>query len=211
MSSGSSRVLLRVDRHLVALSAAAVAGVGIVGIAEHAQAAIVYSGTVNINAPADFSGIYLNMETGATGRSAASVPGWDINPWVSSAQWRIFPATTGPGGVVGSATAATNLNNGDAIGPAQTYGTSSALLLPNGSPALVGIRFATADASIHYGWAHITSSNSPLTPATIVDYAWENTANTAIAAGATGGTTPEPASLGLLALGAVGLLRRRSA
>lgn len=42
-------------------------------------AAIIYSGAKNLAIPNDFSGIYLNLTTGATGNSEFS--GWDFNPF----------------------------------------------------------------------------------------------------------------------------------
>ena len=203
MSSGTKTLLPRVDRHLLTLSAAAVAGVGAVGAVQEAQASIVYSGVLNTNIPANFTGIYLNMENGAVGNSNA-LPGWDLNPWVTGGNWVLFPA--GGNGIVGAANAATNLTSGTLIDAASSYITGSTISLPNGSPALIGIKFTTADASTHFGWLRITTANGA-TPGTLVDYAWENVANTGINAGA---TTPAPGSLGLLAFGAVGLLRRRS-
>src|SRR5690349_20813070 len=47
------------------------------------DAAIVWSGVVNVNIPSNVAGVYLNVITGATGSSAGQVPGWTINPWGS--------------------------------------------------------------------------------------------------------------------------------
>jgi hypothetical protein len=67
----------------------------------------------------------------------------------------------------------------------------------------IGFRF-DGGTGIEYGWARVTMSGAPGNAFTIVDYAWAD-AGTAIVAGQTT-AVPEPASLGLLAVGAAGLL-----
>jgi hypothetical protein len=166
-----------------------------------------------VDIPAEFTDIYLNMSNDSWGRPASAAPGWDINPWVNAGQWRIFPnpnsgATRGNGIVAptpGSASASA-LNPGDLVGPAQSYATAELTLLPNGNPTMIGIRFSGNDALIHYGWARIRNSNNPLVAGTILDWGWENQAGVPIRAF----LVPEASSLALLAVGAVGLLRRRA-
>ncbi|MEO5720789.1 MAG: PEP-CTERM sorting domain-containing protein [Chthoniobacterales bacterium] len=77
-----------------------------------------------------------------------------------------------------------------------------------GTTAYVGFRFNAADGT-HYGWIQLSVGPGSID---FVSAAYQSTPNTAIAAGA----IPEPGTLGLLALGAVGILgaavkRRRSA
>ena len=57
----------------------AVAFAALFGAVPPCQAAIVYSPIVNLAIPVTSPGIYLNIQTGASGTSAAAVPGWDIN------------------------------------------------------------------------------------------------------------------------------------
>lgn len=80
--------------------------------------------------------------------------------------------------------------------------------VPPGTVAYVGFRFNAADGT-HYGWIQLSVGPGSID---FISAAYESTANTAIAAGA----IPEPGTLGLLALGAAGVLgavvkRRRSA
>jgi hypothetical protein len=206
-------IVSRVDRHLFTLSAAAAAaaGIGVVGIAETAEATVVYSGSVNHNVPANFTGIYLNMVNGVNSTvGAASVPGWDVNPWVSGGLWRMFPnGNTAPngGGVVGAAGNVTNMAAGASIGPASGFLTGSTPILFTGT-GFAGIRLLSeADGQMHFGWVRFNMTNGT-TPGTIMDYAIETTPLLPIGAG---DGIPEPASLGLLAAGALGLMRRRAA
>jgi hypothetical protein len=67
----------------------------------------------------------------------------------------------------------------------------------------IGFRFAGV-SGIEYGWARVTMNGGPGNGFTIVDYAWGDVGQ-AIVAGQTT-AVPEPASLGLLAVGAAGLL-----
>jgi hypothetical protein len=107
-------------------------------------------------------------------------------------------------------TGLTTANFGFAIyGNPNLYGDFS----PTPATGFIGLKFQTADNSTHFGWMRIsigdaTGPSGPETsryPLTIVDWAYETTPNTPIAAGATG-AVPEPASaaLGMLAIGALG-------
>jgi hypothetical protein len=216
---------LSLNKHFAALGAAAAAVTG-VGVAHQADAAIVYSGPVNLNVPSTTSGIYLNVQTGVSGVTPASAPGWDLNPW-SSSSFQVWtnnasnPANS-DGTVVNftggsSATLTDNLPAGTLIDNSWTYArtagtetTGATAMQLNGTPNLVGFKFFNeATQAVDFGWARFTLSTTPQgQPRTLVDYAYENT-GAGIKAGDTGNNAPEPTSLGLLALGAVGLMRRR--
>jgi hypothetical protein len=86
--------------------------------------------------------------------------------------------------------------------------TNSQFLNPG--VGFIGFRFNTG-AGIQYGWARVNMGGAPDNSFTLVDYAWGDPGDM-IRAGQT--VIPEPGSLGLLAVGAVGLLfwrKRRSA
>ncbi len=86
--------------------------------------------------------------------------------------------------------------------------TNSQFLTPG--IGFIGFRF-NGGTGIEYGWARVNmTSGAPNNTFTLVDYAWANT-GTPIRTGQT--AVPEPGSLGLLAVGAAGLVlwrRRRS-
>jgi hypothetical protein len=67
----------------------------------------------------------------------------------------------------------------------------------------VGFRFNTG-AGVQYGWIRLIMSGSPDNHYTMVDYAWGDVGDTILT-----GQIPEPGSLALLAVGAVGLLAWR--
>ncbi len=71
----------------------------------------------------------------------------------------------------------------------------------------IGFRFKTG-GNLEYGWARVTMGGGPSNHITLDDYAYTTgTTPTSFKTGA----VPEPASLGLLAVGAVGLLAFRAA
>ncbi len=82
----------------------------------------------------------------------------------------------------------------------------------DGSSAYLGFYFV-ASGTPFAGWADIaTTANTNTSSFEVLSYAYQNTPNTAIAAGDFG-QAPEPSSMALIALGAAGLiaLRRRRA
>lgn len=88
------------------------------------------------------------------------------------------------------------------------YGGFATGATPPGTQAFVGFRF-NIGANTHFGWLRLSVGPGSID---FVSAAWENTPNTAIAAGA----VPEPGTLALLSIGAAGVLgtvirRRRSA
>lgn len=215
-----SKLLKRLDAHFVAVAAAGVAGVG---ATQSADAAIVHSGIINLNVPSTTAGIYLNVVTGVSATAPAGAPGWDLNPWSGSAL-NVWTNNAGnpanSDGVVinaaggSSATLTDNLPLGFIIDGTSTYGrtsssetTGATALLVNSSNNIVGFRFWNeAGSSIHFGWVRFSTGTSlGAQPRSIVEYAYESTANTGIAAGA----IPTPGSLALLAVGALGLAGRR--
>lgn len=202
----------RVNRLLgtAATATAAAAGVGMVGESSQAEAAIIHSGVVNLNIPATTAGLYVNVVTNVSG-TAAATPGWDINPW-SSTGFGLFSPVAPAGGayVVTSPGFGANLALGAPISAASTFGSGVSSNIAqwnlNSSNNIIGFRFQNeANAnSIHYGWARV-NFGSTITNRRLVEYAYESVAGASISAGA----VPEPSSLGLLAMGAVGLMARR--
>lgn len=202
----------RVNRVLgtAATATAAAAGVGMVGESSQAEAAIIHSGVVNLNIPATTAGLYVNVVTNVSG-SAAATPNWDINLW-SSVGFGLFSPVAPAGGayVVTAPGFGANLALGAPISAASTFGSGLSANIAqwnlNSSNNIIGFRFQNeANAnSIHYGWARV-NFGSTITDRRLVEYAYESVAGASISAGA----VPEPSSLGLLAMGAVGLMARR--
>src|SRR5689334_5071102 len=103
----NSALSSRLNRHLLACSAVAV--LGAVSVQQNAEAAIVYSGLVNLNVPSTTAGIYLNVVTGVSSTAPASAPGWDLNPWSSTAfnVWANNAASPNDGVISGLGTSTT--------------------------------------------------------------------------------------------------------
>ncbi|MCE2881084.1 MAG: hypothetical protein LW636_01800 [Planctomycetaceae bacterium] len=186
MSNSEKRSLLaqRVARHFAAVA---------VVTAGTAVADVQYT-AVNWVVPANIDGLYINVETLATGSAASAVAGWDINPYsATSLTW--FNATgTGmmryPGITTGSAG---NLPIGTIVSASGSFGSGAVVV---GAAAgnwqlnasnYFGFRFIASDGGTHYGWGkfQIGASISGA-DRTITEIAWETAPGVAITVGDTG-------------------------
>ena len=208
-------LLKKLDKHFVAAAAATV-------VASGAQAAIVYSGVVNISIPVNFDGVYLNMVTGATGTSGTGTAGWDINPYGASSLSWFAPSTPAAShglvrGLGSSATSVDNLfGSGYVIGatgtPAPNYGTGANETIGataftfNSSNNIVGLRFWNeATGAINYGWMRLSLGATFSSTRSIVEYAYENNGTGILA-----GQIPAPGALAVLGLAGLAGRRRRA-
>ena len=208
----------RLHLHFLTCAAATAAG----GTAP-AQAVVVYSGIVNLNVPATFEGLYLNVVTGEwwTSQDPAK-PDWDLNLYTMSGSSLNFFHPSGRGAMrypgVTSGTAA-NLAPGTEVGVSGSFDTSTSAVVFGANAGnwelnadnYFGFRFVNeAGSTTHYGWGRLAVGATP-TVRSLLDYAYESEAGQPINVGA--GLVPEPRHtqlLSALALGAVGLLYRRS-
>jgi len=206
----------RLNAHFAACAVAAVSA-GVLGTVSNADAAIVWSGIVNIPIPSTVDGVYLNVITGQTGATGVAVTGWDVNPY--SATGLGFFNTTGGGFVRGlgsSTTLVDNLAQGTFIGASQAFGSGQAetagatAFFPGSMSNLVGFRFVNeATGLTHYGWMRILLGGAGLAsqPRSIIEYAYENVAGIGIGAGQ---IVPGPGAIALLGLAGLVSRRRRS-
>ncbi len=171
-------------------------------LAAPAAADIVHSGPVSIPIPPNLDGVYLNVVTGQTGSSSASVAGWDINPYSATGTATHFNLWGALAETWLSTTA--NIAGPFVLSPGTAIGPGGVFVRPGGSinvglevslnsdQNLFGFRFlneANGNA-IHYGWVRV-SFGANLGQRSIVEYAYEDQAGQAIAAGAIG-TAPDP-------------------
>lgn len=177
----------RLTRHFTVAAASAV-------VASAAFADVQYS-AVNWTVPANIDGLYINVETLATGSAGSVVAGWDINPYsATSLTW--FNATgTGmmrfPGVTTGSAG---NLALGTIVGPSGSYGSGAVLVSGAtghwqvNSLNRFGFRFVASDGQTHYGWGSFEIP-ATINGATrrITEIAWETAPGVAITVGDVGG------------------------
>jgi hypothetical protein len=204
------------------MGCAAVATAAAVGGVEHANAAVIYSGAQNIQLTYGPPGLYINLVTKASSTVPASVPGWDINPYVHSPNFLIYsPAklTFVKSSVDVGAGDTAKLPAGASIGSSSTFVNYFDGFMNNNSigewtgagSGYLGIKFSEAGVnggSPMYGWIQISKNAGTPTAAptgiNILDWAYDNSG-----ASISAGNVPEPSSLALLAAGATGLCVRR--
>ena len=212
-----SNLVTRLNGHFAAM--AAVGAVAAVGGAQQANAAIVYSGVVNLTIANSTNGLYLNVVTGAINEpgntGGGTVSGWDINPYSGSGLIMFNPSAPA-GGVYVQRTgggAPGNLPGGQLIDAASTYGAGTASstgaqpFVFSSDQNIIGFRFQNEAAAnqIQYGWFRLALDTTFNGNRRLVEYAYENTG-----AGIQAGAVPAPtAGMALLSLGGLGLLGRR--
>lgn len=174
----------------------------------NAHAALVTFSTP-INVPNTFSGVYINLLTGASAITTAAVPGWDFGPWGSSNTLAFFwPSTpTGTSGGVAGTTAGPYLDlpAGSVISAASTFSattlsTQTAAFQASGTHIL-GFRFFNESTSaVNYGYLTLTSTGPLGFPATVNGWTFENNGG-AIAVPRLAAAVPEPTAWAMMMLG----------
>jgi len=152
------------------------------GIVATAHAEVVNFDTP-IVVPNTFSGIYLNLLTGANGSSGTSVPGWDFDPYNSGFElaffWNGIPAGSNAGASTTVSGPYLDLPEGAIVSSASTFTTLKA----NGQTAafqsagthILGFQFFNESTNIvNYGAMTLTAGSATGFPLTITSWSFEN-------------------------------------
>ena len=216
-----SRDSARVERqwlwYSVAGAACAVAG----GLAEPAAADSYYSGELNLNmtSPTANDPLYTPLQSQVARQTLLQFSNrWHYNEQFTSRLGHDF--ANGNVQVAGFATLAYNFASRLQSGAPLSYqdfnptGARNILAIHSGligysqfvapGPALLGFRFSKSSGDgLCYGWARVQMGGPPFDAMTLIDWAYSDQP------GFAAGQIPEPASLGLLAAGALGVLAWR--
>jgi len=214
----------RLKRHFLTCSATAAAALA---WSDKAEAGIVYWNSTNDPdlpraVAANIYGVYINPLTGAAKNGSLgnnppigmpfinlyAATGTTIDAIYTAPQASFRMVTTLPNGTVVAGLALGTLISGASNFAGTAVNVTGTNALTNPGTTILGFKFLVG-AQTDYGWVRITGTGP--NAKTVIDFAYENT-GAAIAAGATGQAVPEPSSisLGLLALGCVGVAALRS-
>jgi hypothetical protein len=213
----------KLNRHFLACSA--YVGTAVLMTAANAGADIIYSGPLNIDVPTTnlLGGIYFDLtkpdasfipSTSGAGPAEGLntlLPGWDVNFYRASTGNLRWYYNGGALAVFNGSSHVAALTAGVTIDGSSSLGTFQAMIPEfTDTTAFMGVKFFDAANNPLFGWIRITGGATLGFPATIVDWAYENS-GAGIATGATGVPEPSSMALGCLAAGAAGLAawRRR--
>jgi hypothetical protein len=155
-----------------------------------------------INIPNNIDGVYLNVVTGATGTLGATVLGWDIDPYNTSAGFTFFsPSSPVSQGVLWNGSQAMVLNAGDAISSAGSFhaGVTAAAGFQTEGTHFVGFRFLNeATTVIDYGWLRISNGATGGFPAFITAYGYDDSGASITAGAGLQAAVPVPVTPALI-------------
>ena len=191
------------------------------------RASLIYSGVQNISIPVTppavgLEGVYLNIATGAT--ASAFPADWATAPWINpffggvdiANSDLLRPIITGTDQILNLAPGTVIDHAGNFVAGesgSSTHVGAAANQFQLGTPGLIGLTFqSTIGGPQYYGWIRLAASGTG--PGSIVDWAYESTAGTAVRAGVSvaAAAVPEPGTaLAGLAMGLVALTRRSRA
>ena len=167
-----------------------------------ASADIIYSNFQNIDIPATFDGLYLDVDggNGWNTNMAAPVAGWDINPFYGGRSLANSPAFQPLRSGTTSSSPIVNLAAGDSVGTGSVFSTfvQGAGGETVGAPGYGGSSMLTGSGGnftastegylgfrlngTNYGWMRAVFTNNTAA-AVIKDWAYDNTTGTTIKAG----------------------------
>ena len=151
-----------------------------------ARAAVIYGGQQDIPIPADFAGVYLDLDAGLIGTGEAT--GWDLNLFFGGVAVANSPAFQPARIGTGEEDALLRLTAGMTIDATRLfstgYGGSETHLGPQftaGQEGYLGFKFTTnAAAGPYYGWMRVVFTGNT-SGALIKDWAYENSGSGIIA------------------------------
>jgi hypothetical protein len=150
------------------------------------HASTVCSPMMNLAVPETTEGLYLNLITGTSGTTEASVPGFDINIYAAastnpSGQMKFYwgPESTGGAGVASSGDTYAVLGPNVTIGPGSTFTraafTGDTSAWQAGTTGFLGMRFRDeTSATILYGWLALATTAPLGFPARIEGWCYED-------------------------------------
>lgn len=204
-------------KHSLTLRLAAIASCSAAAHSPTAEAAIVFSGLVNITVPRNIDGLYMNVVTGQT--SSSSFSGYDFNiyfnPNAGASNGLNFFTSAAAGSpdsrgyvALSPTGSARSLPVGYIIGPGDTYNTGnspSASQFPSPGFHGFGFRFFNElTQAVHYGYGTINPYPSGAGDAVLVLFAYESTPGVGIQY-----LFPAPGPVTAFALAGIALSRRR--
>jgi hypothetical protein len=207
----------KLNRHFLACSA--FVGTAVLMTASKADATVIYSGPLSLNVPTTngTGGIYLDLTKpdlsfiptksggGATEGLSTLLPGWDVNFYRSGTGNLRWYYNGGALAVFNGASHVAALGAGVMIDGSSSLGTMQTMVPEfTGTTAFMGLEFFDASNNARFGWIRITGGPTLGLPATIVDWAYEDS-GAGILTGATAVPEPSSIALGCLAMGAAGL------